>query len=378
MHNLPVYRATVIGAGPAGLACVGNLLDNLPVNEKILWIDPQFRAGRLSSYPAVPSNTKVCLFTKFAEECKSFDSNNLKSLKFLKEKLDGQKGCQLKFASELCQEITGKLLKVENLKSIKSTAISLKYSEDLWNIETSENSSFKSKMIFLTTGSKPKSLNLPENEDFIELDEALNPEILNEKIKIYDKISVYGSSHSAMLVLKNLLQDDGENNKSSSKLITNYYRQSAKFASFPDPINYPDKIIHDNTGLKGEVADWVKTWIELDENELKSKFNLSRINTANVKIIENNVNNVNIFAVGYERNLLPKIIYEAEEMDVQDIDYTTTGQLTNKKIALSGIFGFGIAFPERVKDLDGSDEAAVGMWKFMKHIKKSIQQLILH
>lgn len=52
--NLVVYRATVIGAGPAGLACVGNLLDTLPSSDKILWIDPQFQVGRFSSYPSVP------------------------------------------------------------------------------------------------------------------------------------------------------------------------------------------------------------------------------------------------------------------------------------------------------------------------------------
>lgn len=372
MHNLQVYRAAVIGAGPAGLACVGNLLDRLPVNEKVLWIDPQFQGGRLSSYPAVPSNTKVCLFTKFAEECKSFDSADLKSLKILKEELDGQKGCQLKFVSELCKEITGKLMKNDNLKSIKDTVISLKYSNDhdLWTIETSENSFFKSKMIFLTTGSKPKSLNL--SDDFIELDDALNPEILKEKVRNYDQISVYGSSHSAMLVLKNLTANI------TNKPIVNYYRQPAKFASFPDPINCPDKIFHDNTGLKGEVAEWVKTWIDLDEKELKSKFNLIRINTCDKDNIKSIVGrNVNIFAVGYERNPLPFITYNDPLTSVtNNFDYTPTGQLTTKQSPLNGIFGFGIAFPERVKDLDGSDELAVGMWKFMKHIKKSINLIL--
>lgn len=380
MHNLQVYRAAVIGAGPAGLACVGNLLDHLPVNEKVLWIDPQFQGGRLSSYPAVPSNTKVRLFTKFAEQCKSFDSADLKSLKILKKELDGQKGCQLKFASELCKEITGKLMKNDNLKSIKDTVTSLKYSNDLWTIETSDNNSFfKSKMIFLTTGSKPKRLNLSD-DDFIELDDALNPEILKEKIQNYDQISVYGSSHSAMLVLKNLTANI------TTKPIVNYYRQPAKFASFPDPINCPDKILHDNTGLKGEVAEWVKTWIDLDEKELKSKFNLIRINTCdkdNIKSIGGR--NVNIFAVGYERNSLPlitynnKIVYNASDTNntnKTDFDYTPTGQLTTKHSPLEGIFGFGIAFPERVKDLDGSDEVAVGMWKFMKHIKKSINLIL--
>lgn len=395
--NLVVYRATVIGAGPAGLACVGNLLDTLPSSDKILWIDPQFQVGRFSSYPSVPSNTKTCLFTKFAEECKSFDSANLKSLKILKEKLDGQKGCRLGFAGELCQEITEKLL--GKVSSLRDTVVSLKHENDLWMIKTeNESVSFKSKMIFLTTGSHPKKLNISfdSDSDFIELDDALNPDRLNQKIVNYKSVSVYGSSHSAMLVLKNLLRSSEKNIE-----IINYYRQPVKFASFPDPIGCPDKILHDNTGLKGEVAEWVKTWIDLDEEELKSKFNLSRIRILsdnNEKVNENNkqkqINeksnphphphqhkhqlkkqNVNIYAVGYERNPLPQISYNHSTLHPQEIDYTPLGQLTNNSIALPGIFGYGIAFPERVKDLDGSDEAAVGLWKFMKHIKNCINKI---
>ena len=48
----PHYNATVIGAGPAGLAVIGKLLDE--GLDSILWIDPNFNAGRLSHYPEVP------------------------------------------------------------------------------------------------------------------------------------------------------------------------------------------------------------------------------------------------------------------------------------------------------------------------------------
>lgn len=370
-----IYRAAVIGAGPAGIACVGNLLDNLPgatTAENILWIDPEFQGGRLTSYPAVPSNTKVCLFTKFAEECKSFNPDELKSLKILKEEFDGQKGCQLKWAGELCKEITQKLLKSERIKSIKTRANHLEHSSEdgMWCIKTSENDNLKCQMVFLTTGSRPKSLN-HSADDSIDLDDALNPEILKNKVQNYDSVSVYGSSHSAMLVLKNLIDLPRSN-----RVILNYYRQSAKFASFPDPINCPDKILHDNTGLKGEVAEWVKTWIELDESALESKFNLKRIQISTNHDCNHDARNVNIFAVGYERNLLPEIKYNGAEISGDKLDYDAIGQLKSDSHLLNAIFGFGIAFPERVKDLDGSDEAAVGLWKFMKHIKKSIKIIL--
>ena len=43
----------MLGAGPAGLAVVGTLLDC--GISKILWVDPAFQAGRLSIYNEVPS-----------------------------------------------------------------------------------------------------------------------------------------------------------------------------------------------------------------------------------------------------------------------------------------------------------------------------------
>lgn len=46
----------VVGAGPAGLALVGTLLD-LRI-KKIFWIDPNFEAGSLSKYKYVPRYTK--------------------------------------------------------------------------------------------------------------------------------------------------------------------------------------------------------------------------------------------------------------------------------------------------------------------------------
>ena len=51
--NESKYEAVVVGAGPAGLAVVGNLLEQKKV--PILWVDNKFHGGRLDeSYREVP------------------------------------------------------------------------------------------------------------------------------------------------------------------------------------------------------------------------------------------------------------------------------------------------------------------------------------
>lgn len=371
-----VYKAAVIGAGPAGLACVGNLLDLLPEtgNKSILWIDPEFGAGRLASYPLVPSNTKVNLFTKFALECKSFDATRSSpTFRRLNDEFDGMKGCELRWAAEMCKELTACVLKREDqIEAVCGRARVLEHSktEGLWRISTTTGFDFRSELVFLATGSAPKSLpNIPGT--VIHLDDALNPERLSTLISSHDVVGVYGSSHSAMLVLKNLLEGG------RPKLVVNYYRQDAKFAEYPDPIACPDKILHDNTGLKGQVADWVRTWINLSAEELSKRFegSLVRIKGSSEHIACNK----NIFAVGYARNPLPSIIFDSKPLNTESIDYDPIGNLAKKgekEEKIIGLYGFGIAFPERVKDLTGEEELAVGLWKFMKHVKKSIKMIL--
>lgn len=66
-------------------------------------------------------------------------------------------------------------------------------------------------------------------------------------LKNEDNIAVIGSSHSAMLCLKNLWE------LNMRPKITNFYRSELKFALYLEN----GTIINDNSGLKGEVAEWV-------------------------------------------------------------------------------------------------------------------------
>ena len=43
------YEWAIVGAGPAGIAAIGQLLDHGVVAERLVWIDPDFAAGDFGS-----------------------------------------------------------------------------------------------------------------------------------------------------------------------------------------------------------------------------------------------------------------------------------------------------------------------------------------
>lgn len=97
------FNVAVIGAGPAGLTAVGQLLDVSPALHHILWIDPSFTAGRLHLYPKVPSNTKVKLFKEFVYRSQTLQSLNQKEslLERIFGHMDPEAGCELSCAADM-------------------------------------------------------------------------------------------------------------------------------------------------------------------------------------------------------------------------------------------------------------------------------------
>ena len=70
---MATYAWTVIGAGPAGIAAVGRLLDYGVPAEKIAWIDPAFAAGDVGQkWRSVSSNTIVGTFLSFLNGSEAF------------------------------------------------------------------------------------------------------------------------------------------------------------------------------------------------------------------------------------------------------------------------------------------------------------------
>lgn len=76
-------------------------------------------------------------------------------------------------------------------------------------------------------------------------------------------------------------------------------------------------------------------------------------------------------AIGYKRNKIPALESNGKPI-VPIYDNTTGGFEDEKGNKLEGLFGAGIAWPERVVDPEGNVEHAVGLWKFMSFLQRVV------
>lgn len=244
--------------------------------------------------------------------------------------------------------------------------------------------SASSDLLFLCTGSYPQRQDLrdiAEKRAIIHLDKCLKPSDLKRKLlngfkKMPESIknptiAVIGASHSAILVLRNLhrLASNPENGLKELR-IKWFTRHELRYAEERD-----GWIKRDNTGLKGEVATWAKENLEADTFPTSdvSKY-LEKVKTSPETEEKDMVEHLHgcqfeVQAVGFTRNLLPLIERNGAPLDIK-YDHETSGFVDAQGEKIRGLYGAGIAFPEKVVDPEGDTEYAVGLWKFMKYLKR--------
>lgn len=400
MH--PTYKAIVIGAGPAGVSLIEKLIDQLIYHNKenasILWIDPQFNSGRLSKYIRVPSNTKVKRFLEycssghtFKELWKKIPHNELTVL----SSLDPDQGCSLGHVVETIQILTQGLQKYYSdiVTSIVDTVTSLHYfsEKNSWIISTEKGDNFESQFVFLATGSHPRSISECDNtmislcnehlpsltanpsaKMFIDLDYALDINKIKGMIDQSDTVLVFGISHSAMLVVMNLSMIPNP-----PKCVIQISKSSR---SFKYAVDMGDWILYDNTGLKGQVAEWTKEYIDIPDPNKYLPYDyhlliLDDIISGSKSSILKSVTRI-VLAIGYSRNSLPTIQVNGQTIRDQDITYDNKSGKLDSLISLPCMFGYGIAFPEKVIDKYGNKEDSVGMAKFAQYFSRIIPSVL--
>lgn len=333
------YKWAVIGAGPAGIAIVGSLLDGGVCSDEIVWVDPYFAVGDFGTlWRNVPSNTKVKLFLKFVNTIKSFSiTKDVQNYALFK--INPENTCKIQLMADVLHQISMQLQK--KVVSYQNIATQIKLYKNKWQIILKKDQLIADKVV-LAIGAEAKILDYPFPH--LSLAQAMDDQLINTIVKPRDTIAVFGSSHSAILVLKNLLTNGGANK------VINFYRSALRFA-----VDLGGQILFDDTGLKGTTADWAKMHIcgELPKNLIRIPFSRENV-MSHAQTITSAV-----YAIGFKRKKLPFI----EGVD-RDNYCSSTG------IIAPGLFGFGIAYPEVKNDYFGIVESKVGLWKFIQYAQK--------
>ncbi|KAI0129149.1 pyridine nucleotide-disulfide oxidoreductase-domain-containing protein [Xylariales sp. AK1849] len=376
--------AIVVGGGPAGIAVLGNLLEKID-KGKITWVDPQFKGGRINrKYREVPSNTKAGLFLGYAQAVKPFqeviENTPTPNAATKLEELPQDSTCSLHLAGDMLQMLSDGLVKnkrVEYCRGRVTEAIWIERDSE-WSLKIEglsphDRESRTSPLVVYCTGASPTTVALPTPSSsppkLLDLDTALKPSDLTQAIP-QDRettVGVIGASHSAILVLMNIFK---LSQSTHSQLRVRWFARSPhlKYAVYKD-----GWILYDNTGLKGEAAQFGKDQLDgeklefSDAGKIIRRIDCSGGAEKEREAFERVLPDCDyvVQAVGFTNDELPTMKQKVE------YDHETGGFLDAKTgKVVNGLFGAGIAFPERVVDPAGNVEYAVGFAKFMKYIKR--------
>ena len=130
--------------------------------------------------------------------------------------------------------------------------------------------------------------------------------------------------------------------------VVNFYRSPLKYAVYLD-----DWIFYDDSGLKGRAADWARENID---GVLPDRLERCLVDGPDFdeRLAECDLA---VYTVGLERRTLP------ETRQWGQLDYNA-----DNGILAPGLFGVGIAFPQRAVDRYGYVEYRVGLKKFMDYL----------
>jgi hypothetical protein len=162
-------------------------------------------------------------------------------------------------------------------------------------------------------------------------------------------IAVIGSSHSGILVCRNLYEvaHDRQIAGLGRLKIKNLQRSGIRYAEYRE-----DGIVYDNTGLKGATADWAKEVME--PNMHRDTIEQIKLGDDEDEVYSQHLGACThiVYATGYTR-----------------FDHATAEFKLRGKV-VQGLHGCGIAFPEETTDPEGHREMAVGVAKFFKFAER--------
>ena len=334
------FKWTVIGAGPAGIAALGRLLDHGIAPGEVAWIDPAFTAGDIGGkWRPVPSNTRVGLFLDYFNASPSFRFDEAPHFEL--HDLDPEQTCLLGTVADPLLWVSRHL--AERVTVFPTIATELSLHDRQWTV-TTEQGAITSTNVILAVGSDPKKLVHPGLEE-ISIEVALDPAQLEQQPLEGTTVAVFGSSHSAMIVLPNLLANP------VAKVI-NFYRSPLEYAVY-----LKGWTLFDDVGLKGQAACWARENID---GVLPERLERCWVGSPEYQETLATCDRV-VYTVGFEPRQLPLTP-----------QWGPLAYNVFNGILAPGLFGVGIAFPQYKTDPLGFGQYRVGLAKFMEQVNESL------
>ncbi|GAB1311340.1 Glutamyl-tRNA reductase [Madurella fahalii] len=433
-HQKPVGAAAaiVVGAGPAGIAAVGNLLEAMP-DGKIIWVDKSFEGGRLGRLlREVPSYTAVGDFLEYARALSTFrkicDEAPTPNAVTALEALRPDRTCLLSYAGDMLKFITNGLLTHDRVIPITGNVTESRFTSEQRKIVVShphfrrvkhlrkvylkphwsvtidligagsqiETIRRTAPMLVYCIGARPRHERLPFETSSLTLEIGLTPSRLGLVLPSDEprKIAVVGDSLSAVLVLRNLYNLYTTTHP-LLKVCWLPRSPNLKFAK-PDE-STQGGVANDLTGLKGEAAVFARTHLDGDAldrspvgklvervvypGHLGLYLERSELDT----LLANLGDADHVFqCIGYKRRTMPDTLLGPTLTRVggpKRFEFNgVTGAFYTPSIGpkgTMGLFGAGAGFPEWVFRHDGDPpEHAVGVLKFMRFLQKAVPKWV--
>lgn len=256
--------------------------------------------------------------------------------------------------------------------------------ENRWTVRIKRHDSpdeleIETSRLILCTGAHPTNLPVPVpglDIQQLDLDLVLKPSELAETLPTDSPctIAVVGASHSAILALLNLFTLARDSHPHLR--IKWFTRHPLRYAEYMD-----GWILRDNTGLKGLAADFARTQLEDDRlptsaaGQIVTKIDCGGGQARESEQYRRHLPDCSyiVQAVGFTRDPLPQLTKNGTPLTLEFDHETGKFHEHSNGPVVPGLYGAGIAFPERVVDPYGNVEYAVGFFKFMKFLKRVTQ-----
>jgi cation diffusion facilitator CzcD-associated flavoprotein CzcO len=320
-------KVCILGCGAAGFLLLYTLEKNGISPEQVIVIDPSLNGGDLSSkWCSVRSNTT------WQQLLTAVPYNG--PLPSIYAAIDPTQPCPLRYYIQYLRDVTKAYLQKCEVHSTYATKTS--HENGQWNITLKhQQTPLVADILLLATGSEPKHLDLPYPS--ISLCVALDKEKLSSFVQKGNHILVFGTAHSATLIVQNLLD--------LGATVTNFYASQKPFYFDRDG---------DYDGLKQDAA-------RIADKILAKEIPVSLVSVQDTAAVIRHTKNVDavIYAIGFEaRNPFGLKDYNGE-----------TGQIEGVPHA----WGFGIAYPKRAADGIHWD---VSIPAFQGHIEQQMPNIV--